>query len=67
MVGTETHIRLVNRELNDELKRFVKLPLKDYIVVKGQTIASIYPNPLVRMAGDIDFPTEGYCVRGNAF
>ena len=60
VVGIETQIKLVNRELNDELKRFVKLPLKDYIVVKGQTIASIYPNPLARMAGDIDFFVYNY-------
>ena len=60
VVGIEMQIKLVNREMNDELKRFVKLPLKDYIVVKGQTIASIYPNPLVRMAGDIDFFVYNY-------
>lgn len=59
-VGIETHIKQINHELNDNLKNLVNLPLKGYVVVKGQTIAAIYPNPLTRMSGDIDFLVYNY-------
>lgn len=59
-VGIETHIKQINHELNDNLKNLVNLPLKGYVVVKGQTIAAFYPNPLIRMSGDIDFLVYNY-------
>ena len=59
-VGIEGRIKLVNKHLNDELKEFVKLSLRDYVVVKGQTIAAIYPDASLRMPGDIDFLVHDY-------
>lgn len=59
-VGIDTQTKLANKQLNDELKELVKLPLMDYVVVKGQTIAAIYPEPLARMSGDIDFLVQDY-------
>lgn len=59
-VGIDTQTKQTNKLLNDELKEFAKLPLKDYVVVKGQTIAAIYSEPLVRMSGDIDFLVKDY-------
>ena len=59
-VGIEMQIKQANRALNEEVKGFVRMPLKDYVVVKGQTIATIYPNPLMRMSGDIDFLSYNY-------
>jgi len=61
-VGIDTQTKQANKQLNDELKEFVKLSLKDYVVVKGQTIAAIYPEPLTRMSGDIDFLVKDYPV-----
>lgn len=59
-VGIDIQTKQANKQLNDELKEFVVLPLKDYVVVKGQTIAAIYPEPLARMSGDIDFLVKDY-------
>lgn len=60
MVGLVEQIKHANQQLNDELKQFIQLPLKDFVVVKGQTIAALYPNPLLRMPGDIDFLVLNY-------
>lgn len=59
-IGIEAQVHQANHKLNGELKQFVNLPLKDYVVVKGQTIAAIYPEPLARMPGDIDFLVHNY-------
>lgn len=46
--------------LNKALTSFTFLPLPKYIVVKGQTLGSLYPNPLLRTPGDIDFLVYDY-------
>ena len=53
-------IEATNERINGELVRFANFMFKnnvDYRVVKGQTVATQYPNPLLRCSGDIDF----YC------
>lgn len=49
-----------NKKVTDEMKALVQL-LRGrgvrFVVVKGQTLAALYPHPDVRMSGDIDF----YC------
>lgn len=64
-VGIDNQTKQANKQLNDELNEFVKLPLKDYVVVKGQTIATLYPEPLARMSGDIDFLVQDYPEKNN--
>lgn len=57
-VALLSNIKQLNEKHYGELKDFAeKLNAKDigYVVVKGQTIAELYPTPNVRMAGDIDF------------
>lgn len=57
-------IEASNERINGELVRFANFMFKnnvDYRVVKGQTVATLYPNPLLRCAGDIDF----YCGASN--
>ena len=58
--GLLEQIRRANNLLNNELKVFVQLPIKDYVVVKGQTVAALYPDPNIRMSGDIDFLVHDY-------
>lgn len=60
ILGTVQQIQQTNQKLNEELKCFVTLPLEDYVVVKGQTVAAFYPNPMLRMSGDIDFLVRDY-------
>lgn len=51
-------IRQQNLVKNNVLADFVKIINKqsiDYLVVKGQTIACLYPEPYLRMSGDIDY------------
>ena len=53
-----------NKHINDELKSLTLLLREhdiQFVVVKGQTLAALYPHPDVRMPGDIDF----YCDAGN--
>lgn len=53
-----------NRRLNAAVKALDSLFTKngvDYAVVKGQMVASLYPNPLLRQSGDVDF----YCDHDN--
>lgn len=53
-----TRIKRKNHQLNKELCDFTSFMEKHnicYAVVKGQTVAAFYPNPLLRQAGDIDF------------
>ena len=56
-------IKRKNTRMNEEVARFAKLMSSAklaYIVVKGQTLAAHYPNPLLRMPGDIDFLVNDY-------
>mgnify|MGYP003534971778 FL=1 len=53
-------IEASNERINRELWKFTEFMNKnrvDFRVVKGQTVAALYPNPLLRCSGDIDF----YC------
>lgn len=59
-ISISNHIKASNEKINGELCKFANFMYKnkvDYRVVKGQTVATLYPNPLLRSAGDIDF----YC------
>ncbi len=60
IVGKDAQNKQANQKLNNGLKQLVNLPLKDYVVVKGQTIAAIYPDVSLRMPGDIDFLVYDY-------
>ncbi|MCH5307082.1 MAG: nucleotidyltransferase family protein [Prevotella sp.] len=60
VVGLTAQIRQASLQVTEELKSFVKLPLMDYAVVKGQTVAALYPEPLLRMSGDIDILVRDY-------
>ena len=56
-------IRLQNQQMNAEVAEFARLMVKtqtDYIIVKGQTLVALYPDPLLRMSGDIDFLIRDY-------
>ena len=51
-------IKQQNQVLNKELADFASKCDEnhiDYLVVKGQTMGCLYPNPLLRVSGDIDF------------
>ena len=55
--ATLEQIKEANREVNKELRMFAELMAAkghDYVVFKGQTVAALYPDPLLRMPGDID-------------
>jgi len=63
--GQLVSIQYQNSEVNKELINFVRELENEgieYVVVKGQTMAAHYPNPTVRMAGDVDvyLPGENY-------
>lgn len=60
LVSFLANIKRQNQHLNDELRQFVNLSLEEYFVVKGQTIAALYPNPMLRTPGDIDFFVHDY-------
>ena len=56
--GMIEQIKEANKEVNKELLSFAELMEAkgvDYAVFKGQTVATLYPDPLLRMPGDIDF------------
>ena len=56
--GKLSKIQRRNQLANKELLEFVNICHQHSIenmVVKGQTLASLYPNPLLRASGDIDF------------
>ena len=53
-----------NRQLNTAVRTLGRLLTKngvDYVIVKGQVVGSLYPNPLLRQSGDVDF----YCDNAN--
>ena len=57
-IGLLQTIRQQNQVVNNVLVEFVRAIEKtdvDYLVVKGQTIGSLYPDPYLRMSGDIDY------------
>ena len=49
-----------NARMNAEIERFANLQIPEYAIVKGQTIAALYPNPDLRMPGDVDFYVRDY-------
>lgn len=56
-IGLLNQIKNENESLNDELSSFVEMSEANhfiYLIVKGQTIAQLYPNPSLRASGDID-------------
>ena len=57
-IGLLQTIRQQNQVVNNVLVEFVcgveKIDV-DYLVVKGQTLACLYPDPFLRMSGDIDY------------
>ena len=58
MLQIQNTLEIENRHLNANVARLARL-LTDgnvpYVVVKGQTLAQLYPQPLHRVPGDIDF------------
>ena len=57
------HIRQQSQEMNRHVVKFAQMMREtdvDYIIVKGQTLAALYPDPLLRMPGDIDFLVRDY-------
>lgn len=62
-IGYLEQIKQENRLMNREVAEFARLMTDsrtEYVVVKGQTLAALYPEPLVRMSGDIDFLIQDY-------
>lgn len=50
-------IEKANARVNENLVSFVNFMERkeiDYIIVKGQVVGSLYPNPNARMSGDVD-------------
>ena len=63
VIGYLEQIKQKNQRMNREVAEFARLmsdTYTEYVVVKGQTIAAHYPEPLVRMSGDIDFLIKDY-------
>ena len=58
MVGLLEQIRQQSRAINEGVVRLDNLMADGgirYSIVKGQVVASYYPNPLIRQSGDIDY------------
>lgn len=63
VVGMYSQIKAENQRVNKELLSFAQMMSEsglEYVVVKGQTVAALYPDPLLRMPGDIDFLIYDY-------
>ena len=63
-IAYSAQVEQENRQLNAAVRALGRLLAKngvDYAIVKGQVVASLYPNPLLRQSGDIDF----YCDNEN--
>lgn len=61
-IGVMEQVKQQNRIANAELAEFSAICDKnglEYLVVKGQTVACLYPKPEWRQAGDIDFLVPG--------
>ena len=68
--GALEQIKESNRKVNKELLLLAELMEAkglDYVVFKGQTTAALYPDPLLRMPGDIDFLVCDYNAAQNIF
>lgn len=61
-ISLTNQVKKANHKLNGEFHSFLNLKFGNYVVVKGQTIAAIYPDPLLRMPGDIDFLISDYSI-----
>jgi len=58
MVSIINQISATNDQVEIELLRMVKFLSKrqmSFVVMKGQTIGTLYPNPKLRESGDVDF------------
>lgn len=70
VVGMYSQIKAENQRVNKELLSFAQMMSEsglEYVVVKGQTVAALYPDPLLRMPGDIDFLVYDYPVAQSIF
>ena len=66
--GYLEQIKQKNMLMNKEVTTFARLMKDtgtDYLIVKGQTLAALYPNPLTRTPGDIDFLVKDYHYAAN--
>lgn len=57
-IAIQNKIRQQNELINQEMVDFFKqmdAHQIDYLVMKGQTLAVLYPHPEMRMSGDVDF------------
>ena len=57
-IAIQNKIRQQNELINQEMVDFFKqmdAHQMDYLVMKGQTLAVLYPHPEIRMSGDADF------------
>lgn len=62
-IGFLEQIKQENKKMNQDVAAFARLMDSsnvDYLVVKGQTIAALYPEPYIRMSGDVDFLIKDY-------
>lgn len=56
-------IKQQNESMNAKVAAFARLmdeTATNYLIVKGQTLAALYPEPSVRMSGDIDVLVRDY-------
>lgn len=63
-IGLQEQIKHSNLKLNEGVKLLHQLFSNNnvsYVVVKGQVVASYYPDPLIRQSGDVDY----YCNNDN--
>lgn len=57
-IGLGLNVERQNDVINNSLAEFARFCTDEglnYIVMKGQTVGSLYPKPNLRMSGDIDF------------
>ena len=70
-IAIQNKIRQQNELINQEMVDFFKqmdAHQMDYLVMKGQTLAVLYPHPEMRMSGDVDFLIkDDYDVARNKF
>ena len=58
MIQIQNTLEITNRNLNRNVAKLSQMLDEngvDYLIVKGQTLAQLYPKPLLRVPGDIDF------------
>ena len=70
-IAIQNKIRQQNELINQEMVDFFKhmdAHQMDYLVMKGQTLAVLYPHPEMRMSWDVDFLIkDDYIVARNKF